>query len=136
MSRPFTRPEANDTLPNGAPHPPPDGAGVGVAGGSAVACATITGVAVGGTGVAVGGTGVAVGGTGVLVGGGGAGLVGFAVAVAMVNCGTGVAVDGGGVAVGSDVAVGKGVAVAGKVMLIEIGRETSPPLDSILIAPL
>ena len=73
-SSPFTRPDAKETLPNGALHPPPDGVGVGV--GSTVAWTNMTGVAVGGTGVAVGagvglGTGVGVGdgvGTGVTVG--------------------------------------------------------------------
>ena len=87
-SSPFTRPDAKETLPNGALHPPPDGVGVGV--GSTVAWANMTGVAVGGTGVAVGGTGVAVGGTGVLVDGGGGGLLGKDVEVG--NGGTGVAV--------------------------------------------
>ena len=130
-SSPFTRPDANDTLPNGALHPPPDGVGVGV--GSTVAWANMTGVAVGGTGVAVGGTGVAVGGTGVLVDGGGGGLLGKGVEVG--NGGTGVDV-GEGVDVGSAVAVGTGVAVAGRAILIEMGTDMSPPLDSSRMAPL
>ena len=68
-----------------------------------------------------------------LVGGAGAGLFGLGVDVGV--CGGRVAV-GSGVAVGSVVAVGTGVAVTGNVMLIEIGTDIFPPLDSSLMAPL